>query len=307
MDRPVNRRSFVLLATLVAGFSIPLTGQVFRGGTDVVMLSVTVVDSEGQLITGLEVEDFHVFEDGVLQAIENFSRDPQPIALSILVDTSASMDTKLGIAQRAATGFVRRLGPKDVAQIIDFDSRARIRQDFTNDTDALERAIRATAAGGPTALYEALQVALNQLRLTRSSQGDEIRRQAVVVLSDGEDTRSLIDYVEVIDLSKRSEVVVYAIGLRTQSLPRRGYSEAESALRTMSTETGGLAYFVDDVMELESIYAEIADELASQYTIGYVSSNTAKDGTWRAVTVSANRRGSTGRTRSGYYAPKARR
>jgi len=300
-------RSAAVAALLAAGLAAPVVGQVFRGGTDVVMLSVTVADSEGRLLTGLAAEDFHIFEDGVLQTIENFSRDPQPIALSILIDTSASMDEKLSIAQQAATGFVRRLGPQDVAQIIDFDSRARIRQDFTNDADLLERAIRSTAAGGPTALYEALNVALNQLRLTRARAGSEIRRQAVVVLSDGEDTRSLIDYVEVIDLSKRSEVVVYAIGLRTRAVRRNVYSEAESALRTMSRETGGLSYLVDDVMVLEEIYSEIADELASQYVIGYVSTNAARDGSWRALDVMVDRTAASARTRTGYYAPKARR
>jgi Ca-activated chloride channel family protein len=296
-----------LAVALTAALGAPVAAQVFRDRVDVVLLSVTVADREGRLLTNLDAEDFHVFEDGVLQTIQNFSREPQPIALSILIDTSASMDEKLGIAQRAATGFVRRLGEQDVAQIIDFDSRARIRQDFTHDVDALERAIGSTMAGGPTALYEALQVALNQLRLTRQQAGSEIRRQAVVVLSDGEDTRSLIDYVEVIDLSKRSEVVVYAIGLRTQVLTRRGYSEAESALRTMSSETGGVAYFVDDVTELERIYADIADELASQYMIGYISKNTARDGTWRKVSVTVEHPDAQARTRTGYYAPKARR
>jgi VWFA-related protein len=303
----MRTRSAVVVVALAAGLSASARGQVFRGGTDVVMLSVTVTDSDGRLLTELEAKDFHVFEDGVLQTILNFSRDRQPIALSILIDTSASMDTRLDIAQRAATGFVRRLGPHDVAQIIDFNSRARIRQDFTNDVELLELAIRSTAAGGVTALYDALNVALNQLRLTRARPEGEIRRQAVVVLSDGEDTRSLIDYVEVIDLSKRSEVVVYAIGLRTRNVRRNIYSEAESALRTMSLETGGVSYLVDDVEALEEIYSEIADELASQYVIGYISTNTTRDGGWRTLDVTVERTAAATRTRTGYYAPKARR
>jgi len=305
-----RRRPALHAAAIVAlaAAGLGAQAQVFRGGTDLVLLSVAVQDSRGRLVPDLGRDDFQVFEDGVPQAITNFSRDVQPIALSLLIDTSASMDRKLMTAQEAAVNFLRQLTPRDMAMVIDFDAQARIRQEFTSDLAALEAAIRSTRAGGPTALYNALYTAVNQLRVIRAEAGPdaEIRRQAIVVLSDGEDTASLIDDVAVLDVLKRSEVIVYAIGLRAANVATRGeFSAAEAALRMMSRETGGRSYFVSEVDQLRGIYAEIADELTSQYTIGYVSTNTARTGAWRAVQVRVNARGATARTRTGYFGPRA--
>lgn len=286
--------------------------QVFRGGTDVVMLSVTVQDTQGRLMPDLRPEDFQVFEDGVLQTVSNFSRDVEPIALSFLIDTSASMDRKLSTAQEAAIGFLGRLTPQDVAMVIDFDAQARIKQPFTNDRVALEAAVRATAVGGPTALYNALYTALNELRVTQAEAkpGDPFRRQAIVVLSDGEDTASLIDDVAVLDAVRRSEVMLYAIGLRDprrRGDSERGFDRSQSFLLRLAQQTGGRAYFIEQVDELRGVYGLIADELASQYTIGYVSKNAAQDGSWRAVQVMMTAPNTQARTRAGYFAPRARR
>jgi len=284
--------------------------QVYRGVTDLVLLNVTVQDTVGRLVPNLEREDFLVYEDGVLQAIENFSREPQPIALAILLDTSASMDKKLATAQEAAVGFLRRLTPQDVAMVIDFDTQARIRQPFTSDRVALESAIRSTHAGGPTALYNAIYTAVNELRVIRAeaSPDEPIRRQAIVVLSDGEDTNSLIDDVAVLDALQRSEMTLYAIGLRTETRTGdRTYQQAESTLLRMARQTGGRAYFITLIDELRNVYAQIADELASQYAIGYVSSNKLQDGSWRTIQVVTKPANTTARTRTGYFAPRARR
>src|SRR5262249_47036519 len=124
----------------------------FRAGVDVVSLNVTVVDSGGKYVTDLRREDFSVFEDGVKQEVTFFNRTNLPIALAILLDTSASMDSKLTKAQDAAIGFVRRLRPQDLAEVIDFDSRVVVLQNFTNNAAELEQAIRRTAPGGSTAL-----------------------------------------------------------------------------------------------------------------------------------------------------------
>lgn len=303
--RPAAVAAWIALAAAGLGAQ---ASQVFRGGTDLVLLSVAVQDPRGRLVPDLAREDFQVFEDGIRQTITNFSRDVQPIALSLLLDTSASMDRKLATAQEAAVGFVRQLTPRDVAMVIDFDSQARIRQEFTTDLGALEAAIRSTRAGGPTALYNALYTAVNQLRVIRAEAGPDagIRRQAIVVLSDGEDTASLIDDVAVLDVLKRSEVIVYAIGLRAESVAARGeFSAADAALRMMARETGGRSYFISEINQLRGIYAEIADELTSQYTIGYVSTNAARDGGWRAVQVRVTLAGAVARTRTGYFAPRA--
>jgi Ca-activated chloride channel family protein len=283
--------------------------QVFKAGTDLVLLNVTVADAAGHLVTGLTQEDFQVYEDGVLQTVTNFSREPLPIALSIALDTSTSMERKLPVAQEAAAGFVRRLTPKDLAQIIDFDSQARILQSFTNDKVALEQAIRRTQAGGSTSLYNALYTALSELKTVRGPQTGEVRRQAIVALSDGEDTSSLVTFDDVLDLAKRSEVGAYAIGLREKGDPamQGKWNEADYILKTLSNETGGRPFFVDDVSQLPAIYSQIADELANQYSVGYVSKNPKRDGAWRKITVRITRPNVTARTKAGYFGPKDRR
>jgi Ca-activated chloride channel family protein len=294
----------VKIALAFVLFAATLTAQVFRGGADIVLLNVTVTDGENHFVSRLEKTDFAVLEDGVPQEISNFSRDPQPIALSILLDTSTSMEKKLPIAQEGAAGFVRRLGAKDLAQVISFDTRAQIRQDFTGDHAALEKAIRKTQAGGSTALYIAVYTALDGLKGAAAQSADAIRRQAIVVLSDGEDTSSLIDYDQVMEAAKRSEVSIYTIGLRSkEDTPQHGFNEADFVLRTLAQETGGRVYHVDDAAQLPGIYQQIADELANQYTIGYTSKNAKRDGAWRRVAVKVNRPATSARTKSGYFAP----
>lgn len=287
----------------VVGASLPLSAQIFRGGIDVVSLNITVTEGD-KLIAGLDQAVFGVYEDGVQQEISFFSRAAQPIALSLLVDTSTSMELKLGVAQEAAIGFAKRLTGSDTAQIIDFDSRVEILQPFTNDPLLLENAIRRTQVGGSTSLYNALYVALSELKRVRAASKDQIRRQAIVILSDGEDTSSLINYEDVLESSKRADVAVYAIGLRSKAdRPTRGFNEAEFVLRTLSQETGGRVFFVEDVASLPAIYQRIADELATQYTIGYTSKNLKRDGAWRAIVVKIDRPNTVARTKRGYFAP----
>ena len=276
--------------------------QVIRSGVDLVSLNVTVTSGES-FVAGLKQEQFRVFEDGASQDVTFFSADRQPIALSILIDSSTSMDQKLTVAQEAAIGFTKRLGPKDVAQVIDFDSEQRIVQTFTNDQGALEKAIRSTTSGGSTKLYNALYVALVELKKVKAQSLDEVRRQAIVVLSDGEDTASAVDYDYVLDAAKRSEVLIYCIGLKSRTdSPTKGFKEADFVLRTLSQETGGRVFFVELLPQLASVYQTIADELVSQYTIGYTSRNPKRDGAWRTVRVTVDSPDAVARTKPGYYA-----
>ncbi len=291
----------------IAAGAAGVSAQIFRVGTDVVSLNITVTEGE-TLIPGLDQARFSVYEDGVQQEIAYFSRTPQPIALSLLIDTSTSMEHKLVVAQEAAIGFARRLNPTDAAQIIDFDSRHEILQTFTADRALLEQAIRRTQVGGSTSLYNAIYVALSELKRVRAATPDQLRRQAIVVLSDGEDTSSLIAYEDVLESAKRSETAVYSIGLRSrQDRPTRGFNEAEFVLRSLSQETGGRVFFVEDVAQLPGIYQQIADELANQYSIGYSSKNPKRDGAWRAIVVKVDRLNTNARTKRGYFAPTAPR
>jgi VWFA-related protein len=280
--------------------------QVYRGRTDLVVLNVTVTDAAGRLVPGLERAHFQIFEDGVLQTVTNFTRDPQPIALALLLDSSVSMESKLKTAQDAAIGFARLLTPRDVAEIIDFDTYAHVLQPFTADVDKLEAAIRKTEAGGSTALYNALYIAFSEFKKERAKALEDIRRQAVVVLSDGEDTSSVVSFDLVLDEAKRSEVMTYGIGIRpkeTGPAPTRAWNQAQHVLRTISYETGGLSFSVDDSRSLPAIYTQIARELANQYTLGYVSTNHKRDGAWRKIAVQMASPESRARTRTGYFAP----
>jgi len=281
---------------------------VFRAGVDLVSLNVTVSDSAGRYVTDLSQEDFNVFEDGAKQEVTFFTKTTLPIALALMLDTSASMDTKLPTAQEAAIGFVRRLHPQDLAEVIDFDSRVTIAQTFTANASELEQAIRKTSAGGSTSLYNAIYIAVKDLKKVVARNVEEIRRQAIVVLSDGEDTSSLLPFEEVLDLAKRSETAIYAIGLRSADANEsRGFKEAEFALRQFAQETGGRAFFPNQVADLAKIYGEISDELSSQYTVGYTSRNPRRDGGWRRVVVRINGKQLTTRTKLGYFAPSAPR
>ena len=289
----------------VAVLAQPRGGQqpAFRSTIDVVSLNVTVVDKAARYRTDLEQAEFSVFEDGVKQDLVFFTRRPQPIAMSLLLDSSASMEDNLWTLQEAAANFVRRLKPNDLAQVIDFDSRVSIRQTFTSAKNDLESAIRQGAAGGSTSLHNAIYISLKELAKVKALSEDDVRRQALIVFSDGEDTSSLVSFDEVLDLAKRSETSIYTIALRGIDRNSRGFREAEFVMRQLAQETGGRSFFPDAIGDLEGVYSEIADELASQYTLGYISKNQHNDGAFRRIVVQVAREGAIPRTKRGYYAP----
>ncbi|OFW36629.1 MAG: hypothetical protein A3J29_24010 [Acidobacteria bacterium RIFCSPLOWO2_12_FULL_67_14b] len=278
--------------------------QVFRAGVEVVSLNVTVTDSQGRYVTDLEQNDFSVFEDGAKQELNFFNKTNLPIALSLLIDSSASMEQRMETAQEAAIGFARTIRAQDLAQVVDFDSRVEIRQSFTNRIDDLETAIHNTSSGGSTALHNAVYISLKELAKIKAKNPDEIRRQAIVVLSDGEDTSSLVSFEEVLELAKRSETAIYTIGLQPRETSAlRGFREAEFVLRQLAQETGGRAFFAQRAEELKDVYGQIAAELSSQYTMGYAPRNPRRDGAFRRVVVQVARANVTARTKRGYYGP----
>jgi Ca-activated chloride channel family protein len=278
----------------------------FRAGVDIVSLNITVTDQQNHYVTDLDLNDFAVFEDGVKQDVTFFNRRQQPIALSLLLDSSASMEDKLPTLQTAAGNFIRRLRPNDLAQVIDFDSRVEIRQAFTGNHEELETAIQQTTAGGSTSLHNAIYIALKELKKIKAVSEEDVRRQALVVFSDGEDTSSLVSFDEVLDLAKRSETAIYTIALRGADTQTKGFREAEFVMRTLAQETGGRPFFPAKVEDLNGVYTQIADELASQYTLGYSSKNVRRDGAYRRIVVQVARPGVTPRAKRGYYAPTSR-
>ena len=274
----------------------------FRGGVDLVSLSVTVTGPGGRYVSDLQLEDFTVLEDGKRQELAFFERASTPLAVSILIDSSTSMMRQMPLAQQAASEFVAKLKPGDLAQVVDFDRRVQVLQGFTDDRDTLERAIRRVVPRGSTSMFNAIYIALRELGALAKPPGDQIRRDVIVVLSDGEDTSSLVTFDHVLDGAKRSQSVIYAIALGLGRIPtRRGATHPEYALRTLAQETGGRLFLPKKAEELPGIYHDIADELASQYVLGFVSNSTAQPG-WRPLSVRIGRPELRARARTGYYA-----
>ena len=301
------KRLVLVSAVVFAGLASTLLAQgTFRAAIDIVSLNVTAMDASGHYVTDLDDKDFSVFEDGVKQDLSFFTRKQQAIALSMLLDSSASMEDKLSTLQTAAVNFVHRLKPNDLAQVVDFDSRVEIRQTFTSNQGELESAIQKTRAGGSTSLYNAIYISLKELAKMRVVGEEDVRRQALVLFSDGEDTSSLISFDEVLELAKRSETAIFTIALRGAETQSKGFREAEFVMRQLAQETGGRAFFPAKIDDLSGVYGEIADELASQYTLGYSSKNTKRDGAWRRLVVQVDRPNVTPRTKRGYYAPSVR-
>jgi len=305
---PDVKRLTLVVVLLSVGLLIGLSAQQpsFRAGVDIVSLNVTVTDAATHYITDLDEADFLVFEDGIKQNVTFFNKRQSPIALSLLLDSSASMEEHLPVLQTAASNFVHKLKSNDIAQVIDFDSRVEIRQGFTGNQGELDTAISQLAAGGSTSLHNAIYIALKELRKVRAVNEEDVRRQALIVFSDGEDTSSLVSFDEVLDLAKRSETSIYTIALRGADVQAKGFREAEFVMRTLAQETGGRAFFPAKIDDLNGVYTQIADELASQYTLGYTSANPRRDGAWRRIVVQVSRPNVTPRTKKGYYAPTVR-
>lgn len=304
MRGPLRTFGFVALVAL-AGQSSSLSQEQsdryqFRVTVDLISLNVTVTDNRERFVTDLIAKDFSIYEDGISQELSVFSREDLPIRMVLLVDTSASMDDKMSFAQEAAINFVAEMKDDDLTEVVEFGSKPHVLQPFTADVEKLNRAIRMTQAGGTTQLYNALYISLKGLSRRRQ----DIRRQAIVVLSDGEDTSSLVTFERVMELAKETDVIIYTISLRRQGGRRsRAFSEAEFVLKKLAEETGGQWFFPEQIEELTDVYARIATELKNQYNIGYVSNNPKRDGSWRRVVVQTTYPNLRVRTKLGYYAP----
>lgn len=308
----------VALAALVA-FGAPSgsVGQEVRGralprfesDVDVVNLSVSVADTGRRYVTDLEQQDFTVFEDGIAQRVSVFDQQRAPLAVSILIDSSLSMQPSMAIVQGAALRLVHALRPIDSAQIVQFNHRHAVVQDFTSDHALLESGIRSIRPEGATGLYNAVYLSLRELARRPTDDGD-LRRRAVVLLSDGADTTSILSDDQVLETARRAEVTVYAVGLGIAAAtdnPTSDVGRARYFLTALTGETGGQPFFPRALAELDGVYDRIARELSTQYSLGYVSSNARRDGKWRKVVVHSGRGGLVLRHRAGYYAAAAAR
>lgn len=285
----------------------------FRAGVDLVALSVVVTDQQQRFVTGLDANDFAVFEDGVRQDVSFFATQQVPLDLALLLDTSASMQDKMQTMQQAAVGFLNTLRAGDRAIIVDIKDSVRIAYPLGGDFREAHAAVRRTVARGGTALYNGLYLALKEMVKQRKANGD-VRRQAIAVLSDGEDTASLVGYEDVMELAKQSGITVYTITLKSafavrqaSVTGRRYFSESEFAMKALAQETGARSFFPAQIEELAGVYEAIATELANQYALGYSPKNGRTDGAFRRVVVRvADRPEVRTRTRSGYMAARLR-
>jgi Ca-activated chloride channel family protein len=280
----------------------------FKSGAALVALNVTVQDASARFVTGLQPADFAVYEDGVKQDVRFFEATSVPVDLIVLIDTSSSMTDKMDVVHEAATGFLRTLRDGDRGAVVSFADSVSVVQPLTTDGEMLDKAVRSTFAHGSTALNNAIYISLKQFGQS-ARQDRDVRRQAIVVLSDGEDTSSLVSFDDVLSLSRRMGVNIYTVLLQARSAggvleppAHRYFSEADYSMKTLARETGAQAFFPQPA-QLKGVYSSIALELASQYSIGYVPANGRPDGRFRRIVVQVVTRPELRpRTRPGYTA-----
>jgi len=284
--------------------------QIFKSGIDMVPLTVTVTDSSGKYVTGLTGNDFTIFEDGVEQSLSFFARDEVPVDVALVLDTSGSMRNDLQLVRSAALGLVQKLRPIDRGAVVEVKEAASIPQSFTTDRGQIETAIRGLSPGGATALYDGLYVMLREFQKERKATND-VRRQALVLLSDGIDNKSHLTFEDVMDLAHRVGVNIYVIALRgeTAIMPRfeldSSAMNAEYTMTAVARDSGGRTFFPKSARELPGIYVAIAQELAMQYELGYSPLRPGGDGRFRRVNVQVPpETRARARTRSGYYAAR---
>ena len=302
----LTRWALCFLAVPVLGQEPQADRPQFRVGVNTVSVAVTLLDEKGGLVTGLDQDNFTIFEDGVEQDIQFFSHGELPLKMVILLDVSTSMHQKLPMAQEAAIRFAESLKPGDEVQVVQFGDRVLILVEFTSDFDDVANAIRSTKVKGATALYRAIYVSIKDLEAYGR---DELNRRAVIVLSDGNDTRSRLGFEDVKTEARKSNVIIYAISLRANEadLKKEKYRDAKYELDMLARESAGKSYAPEQLKDLAGVYEEIATELKSQYSLGYVSTNAEHDGKWRRLQILTAASGTSVRVREGYYAPRKSR
>jgi Ca-activated chloride channel family protein len=278
--------------------------QVFRSAVDLASFGVTVVDRKGALVTDLVAEDFEVREDGQLQTVKLFTRGDAveaapPLRLGLLFDTSGSMEESIGFSRSAAIKFLNTVQEARDITLVDFDTEVRVVRYGQHDFARLVERIRKRKPDGNTALYDALGVYLD-------GASTEEGRRTLVLYTDGYDTSSSMAFSEAQALLRASDITLYAIGF-VAHLSQREQFEQRHKLRTLAELTGGLAFFPTVIKDLDPTYEKIAAEIRSQFTLGYLSTNTRLDGSWRKVEIKVKRPGAKVRSRQGYFAPYRQR
>ena len=282
------------------------TGHRIKSAVDLVVLHVTVADERGDFVPDLKAGNFKVFEQKVEQKISFFAREDIPVTMGLVIDNSGSMQEKREQVNAAAMTFVRTSNPQDEAFVVNFSDEYYLdtEGDFTSDQHNLDEALSRIDTRGSTALYDAVIGSLAHIK-----KGHKDKR-VLLVITDGDDDASQKSFEDAIKAAEQSNATIYAIGVFSED--DRQHQKAmvrhsKKVLKELTEATGGQAYFPDSLSDVTPICQQVAREIRNQYTIGYYPTNTAKDGTFRALqlkVIPPNGRGKLSiRTRTGYYAP----
>jgi Ca-activated chloride channel family protein len=278
-------------------------GSTVHIDVDLALVNVTVTDPFNRLVTGLELDNFRVFEDNIEQEVVNFSAEDVPISIGVIFDFSGSMANKVGKAREAAVQFFKTANPQDEFFLVSFNERAELTSAFTNSVEDLQSRMMLTSAKGRTALLDAIYLGLSQMR------GAHNAKRALLILSDGGDNHSRYNESDIKRLVKEADTQLYAIGIFDQAGYRRTTEELNgpTLLNEVTEMTGGRVFNVEKLEELPDIATKIGMELRNQYVLGYRPSNKAHDARWRKVKIKLRApRGLpplTVYSKTGYYAP----
>ena len=268
---------------------------VFRSGAKMVPVYATVTDPQGALVPNLARDDFEVLDNAVRQDIVVFENQSQPFTAVVMIDSSGSMTNSLKLVNAGAEQFIIRLLPQDRAQVGAFNDKVEFSGSFTADRDELVAALKELDFGNSTRLYDAIDQSLDKLT------GVEGRR-VIVVLTDGEDTASKTGQGDVLNRAIADEVMIYGIGLESNYFNgmRQVRTNPDRVVRRLAEETGGGYYLLKETADLNSTFTRIAQELRSQYVLGF--SPTVLDGKVHKLTVNVKRPGMKARARKSYVA-----
>lgn len=285
---------------LSAFTSLCLFGQeaTFRTDTRLVVLNVSVFDQSGKIVKELPQNAFTVYENGEKQTLSVFRQEDVPISLGLIIDNSASMTDKRDRVASAALALVKASNPQDEVFIINFNEKAVLAKEFTNNVKDLENALRNLDAKGETAMRDALLLGIEHLRHRA-----HLEKKVLVVVTDGEDNSSVETQAHLAQVAQQNDVIIYAVGLLGAEEPDSA-GRAKTQLNELTQQTGGRAWFPNDVADIANIAPEIAHEIRNQYVLAYTPTNLAADGSFRKIRVDVDVPGVLVRTRSGYYAPK---
>jgi len=287
----------VLLTVAPVAAQQPQT-PIFRSGTEVVDLYVTATDRNGRLVPDLLQEDFVVLDEGAVQEIVLFENEVRPITVVVMLDTSASMTPSLDLLMAGAEQFIIRMLPDDRGKVGAFNDKIQILPDieFTGDRDLLIRELDRLQFGNPTRLYDAIGASIDSLEGVEG-------RKVVLVFTDGEDTQHQIGWRDVLEKARAAEVMIYTIGLESDYFNglRQVRSKPDGRLKTFAEETGGGYFELKDSDELGPTFTRVAQELHSQYVIGFAPA--IRDGELHELELLIQRPGMTARARRSYMAP----